>query len=1439
MGKTRDVTPRTPRLGDCNETMVDRSHETKNDSGDENNKLVITPVKKKRTPKQHPFSGTKAGRKKKGKDPNSSPEEGPTLPPPTTSETDGPKRTGGASSLANSPLAKAFARTPKRDTNSGAPDVARHGVQHSNCVAQCPSMPQGGVVQTPETNGGPVASSSSHDSTGMESQRCQSNSFTQIAKDSRKKQGTSSGTTTIRNAFTKSVSRQTPSCRKRNMGDVPNNDDEQVVHKTPSKRTRKDSSSHSVNSEKEAADITWCKACRKRLNPPEVIDFSGDHAGAVEEFVALVDPKLTSSLCNQDDLTEQPQFKITSFTFYDEFQHVCPFDGGLIESDIPLFMSGYMKSICAEDPGEDDGVPVTKVGPIVSWWTTGYDGGENVVLGVTTAFAEYVLMQPSTQYKPYIDNMQEKIYLVKVIMELLIDDDELAFEDLLSKVEEATGLPATVGPFSEETVHKHAQFLVDHIQAYDAAGSTHDYPLLGSSFVQSLMRITGSVVRENAWNPKQTVPVRKGGRKVKDSTMVVQTFLSPIVEETITNLFAGKDVILDGGSKRKNRCGRCEACLASDCMECVFCRNMKKYGGSGTFKQCCIRRRCGDRHVKGSQEHNDVEEDAMDAELAILRSRPFLKRRYITTNPVEHHWLRRSSRRVGNRFFYGCVRIVNKIGDGTADFTVKVGDDVQVWSVLPDTIVYVGRVIALYETEDAKAFAHIVWFRRYSETLFGSQFKGVFERQVFLTKECDDVPLVSIESTCKVQFVGEVTHDVGIREDYKCVGQCDVDHCTFLGCEVKLVEALKKAGITCACCSFPYSAQDVTVEDDAPYAPGDYVLIKPNGFPQRVKDGDKNMAERQVSIDVAYPERYRKQLQPPTVHDSRLPEPYIVGAVIDLHRTFDLKASFKVRRFYRPEDLPSSGQDVCDVHQLYQSNDTCEVNLEDVVAKCDVVYSASGVHGTCFDPSKPPFYFNKLYDSGTGIIDEVPPGGQISKHEYGLQMEEVRSSEPLRAVDVYCGTGSLMRGLGDSGVAEPVLAVSNSTIHQATYHKNFPDCHVPRQDPKAVLKRICVTDSGLFAGQVATDNIGLICGSPSFESLKTFRPLSASDVTHFRESQVATFLSYCSYLNPRFVILAAERSLVRYSSGAVLVFVLKCLFDLGYQVSCGVLQDGCYGVPQRFRRLFIFGSASCSRLPSFPEPTHAFEVSDDRLAIAVDGRRYSTALTRATPSAPYRRMTLRDAISDLPLLTNKTRPQRGSNTEFARRFKRPTLSNHQCKEMKPLEQARIDNVPFSPGADWRDLPNKSVRLSDNTLAHALVYTHRDPDTGTLRGVCACVNGDTKKCDPMFRQEQTLIPWTLVHTADRQNHWVGLYGRLQWDGYLHTVVANPEPMSKRGPVLHPEENRVLTVRECARIQGYPDDFVFEGSILEQYQQVASCVPPLVAQAIGAQFKKVMV
>jgi len=101
---------------------------------------------------------------------------------------------------------------------------------------------------------------------------------------------------------------------------------------------------------------------------------------------------------------------------------------------------------------------------------------------------------------------------------------------------------------------------------------------------------------------------------------------------------------------------------------------------------------------------------------------------------------------------------------------------------------------------------------------------------------------------------------------------------------------------------------------------------------------------------------------------------------------------------------------------------------------------------------------------------------------------------------------------------------------------------------------------------------------------------------------------------------------------------------------------------------------------------------------------------------------------------------------------------------------------------------------------------------------------------------TDIPDSLSHlripsmNAKKPGSFPDVYGRLAWDRPAPTVTRECSHPGN-GRYSHPEQDRLLTVREMALVQGFPEDYRFLGSLSSRYRQIGDAVPPMVAGQIA--------
>lgn len=149
-----------------------------------------------------------------------------------------------------------------------------------------------------------------------------------------------------------------------------------------------------------------------------------------------------------------------------------------------------------------------------------------------------------------------------------------------------------------------------------------------------------------------------------------------------------------------------------------------------------------------------------------------------------------------------------------------------------------------------------------------------------------------------------------------------------------------------------------------------------------------------------------------------------------------------------------------------------------------------------------------------------------------------------------------------------------------------------------------------------------------------------------------------------------------------------------------------------------------------------------------------------------------------------------------------------------------DKIPSSPYKKLSNLSDyaKLMRVNSEKATQNLVSKNKDYVIERYKYI-------------KQSQNWKAIPEELMtNYANKNNCHSGIYRRL--DANKPSVVISNY---RKNMLIHPLYNRGLSVREAARLQSFPDDFVFEGTLTYIQQQIGNAVPPLLAEVI---FKKIL-
>lgn len=157
----------------------------------------------------------------------------------------------------------------------------------------------------------------------------------------------------------------------------------------------------------------------------------------------------------------------------------------------------------------------------------------------------------------------------------------------------------------------------------------------------------------------------------------------------------------------------------------------------------------------------------------------------------------------------------------------------------------------------------------------------------------------------------------------------------------------------------------------------------------------------------------------------------------------------------------------------------------------------------------------------------------------------------------------------------------------------------------------------------------------------------------------------------------------------------------------------------------------------------------------------------------------------------------------------------------PYETVRnaIGDLPEYPTA------TEPALFQDATGIRQELHLKRNPRPTSLERYMAIPEGGNRF--DLARNRPDLLPrcW-----AEKPTGTTDVMGRLWWERpspTIRTEFFKPE----KGRYLHPEAHRPITHREAARLQGFPDDFIFEGSKIEIARQIGNAVPTALGQAIA--------
>jgi DNA (cytosine-5)-methyltransferase 1 len=404
----------------------------------------------------------------------------------------------------------------------------------------------------------------------------------------------------------------------------------------------------------------------------------------------------------------------------------------------------------------------------------------------------------------------------------------------------------------------------------------------------------------------------------------------------------------------------------------------------------------------------------------------------------------------------------------------------------------------------------------------------------------------------------------------------------------------------------------------------------------------------------------------------------------------------------------------------------------------------------------------------------------------GARADEIMGRKTYRFASLFCGCGGFDLGFANAGFrCELALDIDPVAV----------DVHQKNLGARAQVGDI--SDRTRWAIFDELHGIDVVVAGPPCQGFSNAGKLDPKD---HRNRLVTTAGEIISRVEPKVVVMENVCGALSGPRRLIWKELLRSLQQMSYSVSELRCAAETLGVPQRRMRYLLIAARNCL-------------VADVQL-----------------PPRPM--ISLRDALADLSNATHHSPRLLDADSRIAR------IASHIGPGQKLSDVRNGNNSVHS----W-DIPevfgktNKSERI----LLEALLRRRRQ------RRIRSFGDGDPVSAQalrhflgkPVADTLYSLVSKGYVRRSDKAYELSRTYNgkcrRLRWDQFSPTVDTH---FGDPWYFLHPDEQRGLTPREAARIQGFPDWYSFDSSEKGQYRLIGNAVPPPVAQSIATFVKSLL-